>query len=189
METQQRRKNYFIDPSFQRRFILKFCVVVLISSLLSGGLIFLFSQNSNTVAIENTQVVVKRTADFILPLVALTILIVCVFSALVVLILTLLISHKISGPLYRFRKSIECLKEGDFLTNFKIREKDQLQELARGLSGMCEALKQKHIELNNKWNALKIYLQEKNLPISDEEKARLSKMQEEINEVLKYFKV
>ena len=42
MTQQYRRKNYFIDKSFQAKFILLFCSVVIISSVLVIGLL-LFS--------------------------------------------------------------------------------------------------------------------------------------------------
>ena len=74
------RKHYFIDKEFQTKFILRFCGVVVVSSLLIGILIFLLSQNSTTVAIENTQVRVKTTADFILPVLVQTIIVVSILK-------------------------------------------------------------------------------------------------------------
>ena len=189
MKMENRRRRNFIDKDFQSKFILKFCVIVLISSLLIGGLLFFFSRNSTTVAIENTKVVVKRTADYILPVIITILLITTFFSALVMLIVTLSTSHKIAGPLYRCKREIDILKEGDLRRNFNIRTKDQLQELAKSLNAMCNALKQKHMELKDKCHSLKSYLGREKLKISAEEKDELSKILEDIDATISYFKV
>jgi len=63
-----RRKNYFIDKSFQTRFILKFCSLVIAGGLLTVGLLYCLARQSTTVAFMNSRVVVKTTADFILPI-------------------------------------------------------------------------------------------------------------------------
>ena len=138
-----KRRNYFIDKKFQGRFILKFCAIVIISSVLIGGILFFLSTNSTTVAIENTKVKVKNTADFLLPIIAVTVIIVTLFSALSVAILSMLISHKIAGPLYRIKNEIERLRIGDLGANFHIRKGDQLQELAISLEQMTQVLQEK----------------------------------------------
>lgn len=189
MTTGAKRRQYFIDKSFQGRFILKFCCIVVASSLLIGLSMFFLSMNSTTVAIENTQVMVKRTADFILPTLALTTLVVTLVSALAVIILVLFVSHKIAGPLYRIRREINSLKDGDLKRIFAIRAKDQLKELASGLDEMCVSLRQKHVELHDKWGALRSSLQEMNLPLSSEDKTKLDRMAKEITDILNYFKI
>ena len=69
-----KRRNYFIDKSFQSKFIFKFALIVVISAALMTVATLYFSQDSNTVAIENTRVVVKKTSDFILPILAVTVI-------------------------------------------------------------------------------------------------------------------
>ena len=189
MERAHKRKQYFIDKNFQARFILKFCLVVIASSLLLGLSTFLLSRNSTTVAIENTKVMVKRTSDFILPTLVLTTLIVTVISAIVVVVLVLFISHKIAGPLYRLKREIKSLKDGDLKRTFAIRAKDQFKELASGLDEMSASLRQKHVELHDKWEALKQSLQQMNLPVSSADKTKLDEMAKEISQILSYFKI
>jgi methyl-accepting chemotaxis protein len=146
MQTSVKRRNYFIDKKFQAKFILKFCSIIVAASLLTGAALMVFSSNSTTVAIENTKVRVKSTADFLFPLMLQTILIVTIFSALAVILLTLFISHQIAGPLFRLRREIEKLGEGNLNVNFNIREGDQLKNLAASLAAMACSLRGK-IEL------------------------------------------
>ena len=188
MDKIQRRK-YLIDPSFQIKFILKFCAIVTASSLLLGGFVFLLTRGSTTVAIENTKVLVKPTSDFILPSLFLTVFIVSVFSAVVILFVALFITHKIVGPIFRLKREIELMKEGDMSRNFGLREKDQLQELAKSLSAMAGNFRYKHAELKNACHRVSQYLQERDFCVSHEDKEELNNMLREMDSALKYFKV
>ncbi len=53
-----------------------------------------------------------------------------------VLLSTLLLTHRIAGPMYRMRKNLEMISGGNLKVNFILREKDQGKELAAGLSRM-----------------------------------------------------
>ena len=81
------RKNYFIDKDFQTKFIIKFCVIVIMSSVIIGATIFYLSTNFTTVAIEDVHVVAKKTSDFMLPIIAETLFWVTLLSAISVIIL------------------------------------------------------------------------------------------------------
>jgi methyl-accepting chemotaxis protein len=181
-----KRKNYFIDKPFQARFILKFCLIVVISSLLIGGLILYLSKDSTTVAIENTKVTVKSTADFIMPVALQTIIIVVLFTSIAVVILTMLISHKISGPLYRLTNEINALARGDLRRNFNTRSNDQLKNLSKSLLEMSSTLQGGFGELKESYRKLKYSLNNKNL--SSQDKEELSGILAEIEKNLERFK-
>ena len=189
MNRKYKRKQYFVEKSFQTKFIFKFCIVVVISSFFIGGLIFFLSQDSTTVTIENTEVKVKRTADFILPIIVTTVIVVSSFSSVIVLILTLFVSHRIAGPLFRMKREIDGVKEGDLTKKFNLREKDQFREVAASLGGMCDTLRGKYVTLKTKCHELKDYVGKGDFSSSGEEKERLSRMVDEIEDTLNQFKV
>ena len=189
MGREYKRTQLYIGDTFQKKFVIKFCLIVIASAMLIGALIFYFTQNSTTVAIENTKVVVKPTSDFILPVLSGTVLIVSFFSAIVILAVALYVSHRIAGPLYRIEKEIALIKGGDLTRHFSIRQKDQLQTLARHLDEMTQALEERHVEIKNKLNFISNFLDEKNFHVKGEDSRKLRKMLEEINEDLKFFKV
>ena len=81
------------------------------------------------------------------------------------------------------------MKEGDMSRNFGLREKDQLQELAKSLSAMAENFRHKHTELKNAYNGILQYLQERDFCVSHENKEELNNMLREMDGALKYFKV
>jgi len=44
--------------------------------------------------------------------------------------LALFFSHYIAGPIYRFEKTLEAMKDGDLTIHVRLRKKDELQEVA-----------------------------------------------------------
>ncbi len=137
----QRRRIYFIEKKFQFRFILKFCVIVILGGLLTIGLIYYFAKQSTTVSFVNSRAVVKSTADFLLPILVQTVLVVMIFVGFATIILTLFVSHKMSGPLYRFKEVMDALGEGDYLSDFKIRKLDQMQDFANAFNEMIKKIR------------------------------------------------
>jgi len=192
MSTRTARRTYFIDKSFQSKFILKFCALVAIGGALTIAIVYFLARQSNTVAFVNSRVVVKTTADFILPLLIQTVVIVLVLISLATLAVALFVSHKIAGPLYRFKKVIQQLKEGDFCCDFKIRHLDQLQDLAQELNDMIlkvrgeiKSLKGQVTSLADK---LEDFSEQENPETKKKDLGELKHITKEINKIIGYFK-
>ncbi len=179
-----RRRNYFIDKNFQTRFIIKFCVIVMLSSLVIGVSLFYLSRNFTTVAIENAHVTVKSTSDFMLPIVAQTLILVTLLSAVSVALLTMFTSHKIAGPLYRLKKEIEEFKNGQLNLSFRTRSTDQLKDLSDSLADMSKTLSEKHLALKGKMTELKDSLQKPGVA-RDTIMSKLC----ELESIINYFKI
>jgi methyl-accepting chemotaxis protein len=139
----ERRRNYFIEKSFQARFVFKFCTLVVLGGLLSMAALYMIGTGSTTVSIVNSRVVVKSTADFLLPVLIQTFLVVMVLVGVAAIAVTLFVSHQIAGPLYRFKKAMEQLSGGDFKAEVKLRSTDQLKDLADTFNTMARKLKAK----------------------------------------------
>lgn len=138
-----RRKTYFIEKSFQARFITKFCMIVIAGGLLTIGILYFLSMRSTTVVIVNSEVVVKATADFLLPILIQTVIVVMILVSIATIIVTLFVSHKIAGPLYRLKKAMHDLAEGDFSTEINLRKLDQLKDIAQEFNNMAKKLKER----------------------------------------------
>lgn len=136
-----RRKTRFIERSFQTNFIIKFCLLVIAGGLLTAGILYLLSMRSTTVAIVNSEVVVKSTADFLLPVLIQTVVVVMVLVSIATIVVTLFVSHKIAGPLYRLKKAMHDLAEGNFSAEINLRPLDQLKDIAQEFNKMAGKLK------------------------------------------------
>lgn len=136
----QPRKQHFIDKKFQTQFILKFCLINIAACALIGVLVYFLNGRSNTVAFEDLRVVVKSTSDFIRPILIQVIVIVTVLVAFATIVIVLLMSHRISGPLYGLTAQVRNLKQGDLSKPIRIRATDQLQRVAEELEAFRAGL-------------------------------------------------
>ena len=184
-----KRRNYFIDKKFQLKFIIKFCLLIISTSLLIGALTYLFNCQTTTVAFEGLRVVVKSTADFILPTILSIVAIVTIFVSIATIILSLFASHKISGPLYRLSMELEKMKNKDFSSIVSIRAQDQLQNLAFEFDGMRIIMKDSIRELKEGWLPAKIALNKLQEETKNkEEKKQIADNIERIDSILSKFK-
>ena len=196
MESQKKqyckRRIYFIEKSFQARFILKFCLIVITSGLLTVGVIYLLALQSTTVAFVNSRVVAKSTADFILPMLIQTVVIVLVFAALATVAVTLFASHKMAGPLYRFKETMDALGEGNFVGDFKIRELDQLQDFAKAFDEMIKKIRTQIISIKQDSDGIKKKLEDiSDGDVSEPKKQQLKELKtvsDELNKTISQLK-
>ena len=144
-----KRRQYFVQKDFQSKFILKFCMVLLTGIIISIGLLFLFSKNTLTSSFEQSRLVIKNTASAILPSVLLSHSIALVLITLLTIVVTLLISHKLAGPLFRFQKELKEIGDGDLSKVVKIRKKDQVKAIADSLDQMRANLQKKILDIKD----------------------------------------
>ena len=124
------RKQFIINPDFQVKFIAKFCLIVIVATAILATIVLWMADNSTTVTIENTKVSVKNTVDFIYPVLFQSFVVAIVFSAVSVGFLTMLMTHRVAGPLFRLKRELQKVQGGDLTSDFKIRGKDQLGDFA-----------------------------------------------------------
>ena len=185
----ERRGNYFIDKHFQAEFVLKFCLLNILASLLTGVLIFLFNRETKTVAFDNLELVVKSTADFILPILLQILVVVSLLIAVATVVVILLISHRIAGPLYRLTLELSRIRSGDLSVPIRLRTKDQMQKAANESEQMRIALRESLDSMKKSWLAVRTELQALRDTLTDEKKKqRLDKEAASLDAALARFK-
>jgi len=135
-----KRRNYFIDKAFQTEFMLKFCGLVAIGCGAFGIILYLFSNRTLTTSFENSRLVVKGTADYLLPGLLFGGVIVALFMAIAASVVVLLMTHRVAGPAYRFEKYAEQVGSGELFADLRIRKRDQFQNLATAFNKMTHDL-------------------------------------------------
>lgn len=135
-----RRKKYLINTQFQLYWLVRVFMIafaVLVSLAFSIGLYLITTPNTElTGSIEQlifnprwTVVPLKATLSF---WILLTLLAWISFR----------MSHKIAGPIYRFRRVVESVTAGDYdIGPIRLRKRDEFQELADDLNKMLDALR------------------------------------------------
>jgi len=128
-----KRRQYFIKKDYQLKFILKFCLIILAGSIISTGVLFLFSQGTLTSSFEHSRLIIRNTGIAIMPAVILTNIITLILISIAAVVVVLFISHKIAGPMFRFEKDLKEIGEGNLTKTIALRNKDQFTKMAHSI--------------------------------------------------------
>ena len=133
-----KRKKYFIDKQFQTKYIILSIVMLLIYTLLFVAILiapYALQLSSNTPSAEQTEA--ARTLltlhGSIWPALGIVIL---VMSSL-----SIFITHKVAGPVYRFKKVLAEISGGNLDISVKLRDKDDLKDLAEEFNLVIDDLR------------------------------------------------
>ncbi|NQT33535.1 MAG: HAMP domain-containing protein [Candidatus Omnitrophica bacterium] len=132
------RKNYFIRKKFQTKFILKFCALIVLASVIFSGILFLFlfSKGTVTTAFVNSRLTILTTADYVLPvLVASSVITVMLIGAATALVV-MYTSHRIAGPLFRIERDVSMIGEGNLNLRINLRSTDEIGKMADAINEM-----------------------------------------------------
>jgi methyl-accepting chemotaxis protein len=135
-----RRRIVFIEKSFQTRFILKFCLLGLGAMVLASLLLYWLSADSYTVSYQYHHLAMDRTSDAIVPALVGTNISVFLALAVFTVYVTLYVSFRIGGPLYRFSQDMAVIAQGKLNKRVRLRQGDQLQKFAEAINDMTGQL-------------------------------------------------
>lgn len=183
MDAQNRRKEYFIDKEFQRNFILKFCGLVVLTSVISGVALYLFLRNTVTTAFVNSRLSIVSTSDYVVPSLIVSSLISVALVGIATAIVVMYLSHRIAGPLYNIERSIKEVGKGDLTTKIQLRSTDEMAKLAGCINEMTDNLKNSISEIKSKSVDLGKAID------AQERRENLTQKKEELSRAVGYFKV
>ena len=150
-----KRRIVYIHKPFQRSFILKFCAIALAAMLFASLFLYSLSKDTMTATYRYHHLSLHDTADAILPALIITNSLVLLVFIVATIFLTLYVSHKIGGPLYRFGKSLESIGEGNLNLHIKLRPHDQLKDFADQMNQMTDNLGKKISRIREEVTELK----------------------------------
>jgi methyl-accepting chemotaxis protein len=135
----QKRRIYFIDKEFQTKYIL--LTIFLLLTYTFAFIIIIFSPYILTLYFDFYSLSEKAEA-------ARTLLILHAkvwpgIAGIILLfgVLSIFITHKIAGPLYRLKKTISEITNGNLDVRVKLRKGDDLKDLAEHVNMLSEELR------------------------------------------------
>ena len=159
-----KRRQFFINRKFQTGFILKFIGVLIFGAVLSVGVTMLTTRPTLTSSFEGSKLVIEKTSLAILPSVIFTSIITTLVVGIIVIVVTLLVSHKIAGPMFRFEKDLEDIAQGNLQKHIQTRKGDQFGNVALNLNSMVLGLNKKVSEVQRELDRIAVAAAEQNLP-------------------------
>lgn len=175
-----RRKQYFIKKRFQFRFILKFCLLLLGGVVISTALLFFLSKGTLTSSFRDSRLVIENTGSAILPAVIYTNLITLALISIAVIAVTLFVSHKIAGPMYRFENELKEVSQGNLTKHITLREEDQMTDIVDELNAMIVSLHDRVADIQSRVDRLAETADAQGLPA--ETRDQLKQLQKRIND-------
>jgi methyl-accepting chemotaxis protein len=191
----QMRKNYFIEKRFQIKYMLLTILLLFVYSFIF--IVIIFAPYMLTLYFNYPLVEKAEAARAILILHAKVwpgiATIIILFGAI-----SIFITHKIAGPLYRLKKTLSQVTDGDLNIVVKLRKWDDLKDLAEHVNILIGELRTFVTALRNDYNLLSEYMLELEHKIEvkmlteEEGKEIINKVQESrknIENALKKFKI
>lgn len=136
----RRRTKLFIAKAFQIRYIGLILLFMLVTALLTGYTVYytawvMFGEKLAAVYPKGLllEIVQKVNTVLFLRLFFLTPL---------VILIGLVLSNRIAGPIYRIHKHLDALCSGDYSQRLKLREKDELQDIAASANDLTAKLEE-----------------------------------------------
>ena len=141
------RRNYFIKKGFQANFAIRFVILILLEAALIAGLFIYISGDTLTTGYADSILKIERTTNyFMLPMI-LVILISVVGVGLAGMIVFIVLSHRIAGPLYRFESDLRDVGYGDLTRRINLRRSDQLTDIKEALNSMISTFDERMARL------------------------------------------
>lgn len=134
-----KRRIYLIKTRFQLKYAGMILLFMFVAAWIVGSTVYytgwlLMGEKLANVYPQGRLVSIMRMID-------LTLILRLLLLTPLVALLSIFLSHKIAGPLYRVEKFIKAVARGDLSTKLRLRQGDELQELAEAINDMTDDLK------------------------------------------------
>ena len=139
MNDTNRRKAVLISKRFQVMQILKFILLYFELMFVCGVVLYILLMNHiGNLKLDKQEIASIREA--VLPFIAILFTVTFILSSIVIALFVLYSTHKIAGPLYRFRTALEQMRDGNLNPMMELRANDELKPLSEAMKEFSGAL-------------------------------------------------
>lgn len=139
MATLRRRTTLFIAKRFQIRYITLILAFIFVTALITGYTVYyttwiMFGEKLAAVYPQGLLIDIVNKVNTVLFLRL-------IFLTPLVVLIGLVLSNRIAGPIYRIQKFVKKVHVGDYTEKLSLREKDELQDVATALNSLVSKLR------------------------------------------------
>jgi methyl-accepting chemotaxis protein len=135
-----KRRNYFIKKDLQGKYIFSFFIFVVAGGIIFTLILSLLSSDTMTIVYDNYKLRIGKTPLMLMKEILSAQWIFIVAGGFVVVILSMFLTHRFAGPIFRFEKSIEEMTKGNLNFRIYLRTKDEGKELAEKINILIDML-------------------------------------------------
>ncbi|MBN1898254.1 MAG: methyl-accepting chemotaxis protein [Spirochaetes bacterium] len=182
-----KRRTLLIDKRFQTKFLFNIYLFIFIFIFILGLLLVYLTSREMAGSVYSKMMTMKNTQQMMLPLVLRLSIIVLLLGFLIAGTRFLIFSHKIAGPMYRFKKSLNELSHGNLKIRIRFRKHDELQDIANVLTRAIHELNIRIGSIKKNSEAIGRTLKSKQRSVSKLDE--LKDLHDEIEKILDSFKL
>ena len=139
-------KHYLILPSYQLRLVLFMSIVVLVGSIIH--IVFLNYVTTRNLSDYFSQTQIEQIWDILRPAITVTNALSFVILTLFLIIVTVLVTHKLIGPMLKVTGHINKINSGTLPHNeLRLRDGDEGQPLCDAVNKLQDRMRQHYVEL------------------------------------------
>ncbi|HEY3347248.1 MAG TPA: HAMP domain-containing protein [Nitrospirota bacterium] len=133
-------RQYYIDRKYQSKMITRFCLLAFVGIALFCACFYLMMSRSLDGGYANVLDCMRAVKSSIMANFWVVEGALMAFLAAGVILLTLLMSHRIAGPLWRIEQTAKAVEAGGLGIRVKLRDKDEMKTLADQMNVMLASL-------------------------------------------------
>ncbi len=173
------RKHYLILPSYQIKLVGFMIMVIFLGSIMHGFFLYKITSKNIEDGFLSAHNRLRSTWEILKPAIVVTNGLSFLVSSLFLLLITVFLSHRIIGPIFKISGHIKKISNGKlFLSSLRLRKGDEGQILCDAVNEMQEHYRQHFIKIKNLRNDL-----------SKSEGLEKQKVLKELDEILSHIEL
>ena len=193
MKRTWRRRNYFIKKELQGKYVFSFFIFVIAGSFFYTVIFSLLSADTLTIAYKDYNLSLGKTPIILLAELLRAYWIFIVTGGLLAVFVSVFLTHRFAGPLFRFEKTLEKMIGGDFNLEIRLRTKDEAKEVAQLLNQFNNQISSNLRELRSLSDEIDVHLsgpsKTADRKITDEDMEKVMDLNRRLCEILHSFKL
>lgn len=178
-----KRSVFLINPSFQLKFSLIVCSVIVISTLIYPVIIYDFFQLVTKAMPDVSKSILGAQKDLIFYLVLIQSVI-----TLLVFIVFIFFTHKIAGPLYKLKNHLASIREGNEITPLTFRNGDYFHDVAEEVTLFLETVANNQESDFQYVDEISLYIENLSSVVPDDKKPVLNEISRRLLEIKTRYK-
>lgn len=178
-----KRSVFLINPSFQLKFSLLVCSVILISTLVYPVIIYDFFKLVSENVPNVSKNILAAQNDLVLYLVMIQAVI-----TLLVFIVFIFFTHKIAGPLYKLKNHLAGIREGNPITPLTFRNGDYFHDVAEEVSLFLETVSTNQENDFQYVDEISLYIENLSSVVPDDKKPILNEISRRLSDLKSRYK-
>jgi len=175
-----RRRNFFIKKELQGRLIFKFFLLSLLGVVFFAFIFSLLSQDNLTITYDGQQLLIGKTPMVLFKDILTANWVFLVIVGATVTLVSMILTHRVAGPLFRFEKAFEGMTQRDLDQKIVLRLKDEAKDTAELINDFTSMLSGDIVTLQLYNSNLGDYL--KRLQEGDDDQSDLLRMASDENQ-------